>query len=176
MQRRQFLQLTALGGTAAALTGGFWALPAGSAPAGPSLGEARVVLNGLVGKTLVSLGAWSPAEVFNHCAQSIEYSLAGYPELKPQWFRQTLGPAAFGVFAARGGMRHPLDQPIPGGAALNSPATQDAALQRLQDAFERFAIYQGPLAPHFAYGVLSHEDYALAHVLHFYNHLSELLT
>lgn len=174
MRRRQVVQLAALGGAAAALGAGFWALPVGTAPAGLSLTAAQQLLQGLAGKPLRSLGAWSPSQVFNHCAQSVEYSLEGYPELKPGWFRQSLGLAAFEVFAARGAMRHGLDQPIPGAAPLLSPAGQEAALQRLQQAFSRFAEYQGPLAPHFAYGALGHEEYALAHVLHLYDHLSEL--
>ncbi|MES2821220.1 MAG: DUF1569 domain-containing protein [Pseudomonadota bacterium] len=174
MRRRHMLQLTALGGAAGALGAGFWALPVGTAPAGLNLAAAQQLLQGLSGTPLRSLGAWSPSQVFNHCAQSVEYSLEGYPELKPGWFRQTLGLAAFEVFAARGAMRHGLDQPIPGAAPLLSPAGQDAALQRLQLAFTRFAEHSGPLAPHFAYGALGHEEYALAHVLHLYNHLSEL--
>jgi len=110
--------------------------------------------------------------VFNHCAQSIDYSIDGYPELKPAWFRHSLGPAAFAVFSARGAMRHPLDEAIPGAAALIEPADQALALQRLQVAFERFAEHQGALQPHFAYGALDHGEYAEAHVLHLYNHLS----
>ena len=48
------------------------------------------------------------------------------------------------------------------------------ALQRLQAAFARFASHNGALQPHFAYGSLSHAEYAQAHVLHLYNHLSRL--
>ncbi|MNR55546.1 hypothetical protein D3C85_1759420 [compost metagenome] len=69
-------------------------------------------------------------------------------------------------------MRHPLDEAIPGAAPLAEPASPAAALQRLQAAFERFAAHQGELQPHFAYGALSHAQYAQAHVLHLYNHLS----
>ena len=126
----------------------------------------------LQGKTLQSIRGWSPSEVLNHCAQSIDYSIDGYPELKPAWFRHSLGPAAFAVFSARGAMRHPLDEAIPGAAALIEPADQALALQRLQVAFERFAEHQGALQPHFAYGALEHGEYAEAHVLHLYNHLS----
>jgi hypothetical protein len=171
MQRRTVLKGAALGGVAF-LGAGFWALPSGKAPAALSLEGAQQVLAGLVDQPLRSLKGWSPAEVFNHCAQSIEYSISGYPELKPGWFRSSVGPLAFSVFAARGAMRHPLDEAIPGAAALNVPATQAQALQRLQQAFADFAAYQGELQPHFAYGALSHADYAQAHVLHLYNHLS----
>lgn len=171
MQRRTLLKGAALGGVAA-LGAGFWALPTGNAPAALSLEGARKVLQGFEGKALVSVEGWSPAEVFNHCAQSIDYSIDGYPELKPAWFRHSIGPAAFAVFSARGAMRHPLNEAIPGAAPLAEPADQAAALQRLQAAFARFASHSDELQPHFAYGALDHEDYAAAHVLHLYNHLS----
>lgn len=171
MNRRQVLRLGALGSVALA-GAGFWALSAGVAPGALSLAGAQQVLAGLATKQLVSLKGWSPAEVFNHCAQSIEYSIGGYPELKPEWFRASVGPLAFSAFAARGAMHHALDEAIPGAAALDQPASQAEALQRLQRAFADFAAYQGELQPHFAYGALSHADYAQAHVLHLYNHLS----
>jgi len=171
MKRRQFLKFGALGGVAAAGTG-LWALSTGAPPGELSLQGAQRLLAGLEGKELFSLEGWSPAEVFNHCAQSIECSISGYPELKPGWFRSSVGPLAFSAFAARGAMRHPLDEVIPGAALLSEPASQVLALQRLQQAFADFAVYRGELQPHFAYGALSHADYAQAHVLHLYNHLS----
>ena len=171
MQRRTLLKGAAVGGVAV-LGAGFWALPTGTAPAARSLEGARSVLAGFQGKALVSIKGWTPTEVFNHCAQSIEYSMEGYPQLKPAWFRNSVGPVAFAVFSARGAMRHPLDQPIPGAPAIDSPVAVSAALARLQQAFARFAAHQGALQPHFAYGELSHAEYAEAHVLHLYNHLS----
>ncbi|PZR44182.1 MAG: hypothetical protein DI524_08385 [Ectopseudomonas oleovorans] len=171
MRRRTLLKGAALGGVAA-LGAGYWALPAGPRPAAVSLEGARQVLADLQGKTLQSIRGWSPSEVFNHCAQSIDYSIDGYPELKPAWFRHSLGPAAFAVFSVRGAMRHPLDEVIPGAAPLLEPASQAEALQRLQIAFERFASHAGELQPHFAYGALNHAEYGQAHVMHLYNHLS----
>ena len=173
MNRRQVLTLGALG-SVAALGAGFWALPTGERVAALSIDGAQGLLRTLEGKALISLKGWSPAEVFNHCAQSIEYSISGYPELKPSWFRSSVGPLAFSVFAARGAMRHPLNEAIPGAASLNEPASQAQALARLQQAFSDFNAYQGELQPHFAYGVLSHADYAEAHVMHLYNHMSLL--
>lgn len=171
MRRRTLLKGAALT-SAAALGAGYWALPTGPQPAVVSLEGARQVLADLQGKTLRSVRGWSPSQVFNHCAQSIDYSIDGYPELKPVWFRHSLGPTAFAVFSARGAMRHPLDEVIPGAAPLHEPASQAEALQRLQMAFERFASHAGELQPHFAYGALSHAEYGQAHVMHLYNHLS----
>lgn len=171
MNRRQLLKLTAVAGVAGA-GAGFWALPRSPRPDAADLAGAQRVLAGLVDKALVSTRGWSPAEVFNHCAQSIEYSMSGYPALKPAWFRGSVGPLAFGVFAARGAMRHPLDEAIPGARPLDAPASQAEALDRLQLAFADFAAYQGELKAHFAYGALDHADYAQAHVMHLYDHLS----
>ncbi|MBF7729627.1 DUF1569 domain-containing protein [Pseudomonas sp. N040] len=170
MRRRQLLGVMA-GLSAAALGTAWWALPGAPAPAALSLAAARQLLQQLAGQALRSEQGWTPAEVFNHCAQSVDYSMDGYPQLKPAWFRHSLGPAVFDLFAARGAMRHPLAEPIPGAPPLAEPATADAALQRLQLSLQRFATFGGPLQPHFAYGELSHAEYALAHVLHLYNHL-----
>src|SRR5690606_18354726 len=156
------LKGAAVGGVVA-LGAGFWALPTGAAPAALSLDGARQVLEGLKGRALVSVQGWTPTEVFNHCAQSIEYSLDGYPQLKPGWFRHSVGPAAFAVFSARGAMRHPLTEAIPGAAPLAEPASQEAALQRLVEVFERFAAHTGELKPHFAYGALDHDEYTQTH-------------
>ena len=171
MNRRQVLTLGAVG-SVAALGAGFWALPTGETVSALSIDGAQGLLRSLEGKSLLSLKGWSPAEVFNHCAQSIEYSISGYPELKPSWFRSSVGPLAFSVFAARGAMRHPLNEAIPGAAALAEPASQNQALKRLQQAFSDFNVYRGELQPHFAYGALDHADYAQAHVMHLYNHMS----
>jgi hypothetical protein len=171
MQRRHFLQLAALTGVAA-LGAGYWSLPAGARPAALSIEGALQSLDRLVAKQLISLQGWSPAQVFNHCAQSVDYSIDGYPELKAAWFRHSLGLAAFSVFASRGAMRHPLTQAIPGAPSLDAPSDPALALQRLQAALVRFAAHTGKLQPHFAYGALTHAEYAQAHVLHLYNHLS----
>ncbi|WXL24721.1 DUF1569 domain-containing protein [Ectopseudomonas mendocina] len=173
MNRRQLLKWSVLSGVAVAGTG-YWALPSGPRPATLSLEGAQSLLRELETKQLVSVKGWSPMEVFNHCAQSIEYSISGYPQMKPEWFRKTIGPLAFDVFAARGAMRHPLDEVIPGAAALDTPDSEAAALKRLQKAFADFAAHTGELKPHFAYGQLSRAEYAQAHVMHLYNHLSLL--
>ncbi len=123
---------------------------------------------------VASSGAWNPAQVFAHCAQSIEYSMQGFPEMKPALFQATVGAAAAGVFAAAGQMRHNLAEPIPGAGELVAAADYQPALQRLRAAFLAFQAFQGPLQPHFAYGALERDDYLFAHVLHLDNHLDEL--
>src|SRR4249920_1723565 len=53
-------------------------------------------------------GAWDLAHVLHHTAQSIEYSISGFPQPKPAWFQATVGSYAFALFNARGQMTHNL--------------------------------------------------------------------
>lgn len=117
--------------------------------------------------------AWNWSQTLAHCAQSIEYSLEGFPAPKSALFQNTLGAAAFTVFALRGRMSHNLAEPIPGAPALQvSTPDAPAALARLRKAVQDFATHSGPLHPHFAYGALSKAQYEQAHAMHLANHLS----
>ena len=89
-------------------------------------------------------------------------------------FRATVGAAAFAVFDARGSMSHALDEPIPGAPALKD-AEIGPAVARLRDALGRFAAQKRGLQPHFAYGELTHAQYARAHLMHLANHWSEVV-
>lgn len=115
---------------------------------------------------------WNWGQTLTHLAQSIEYSVSGFPEAKSALFQRTVGAAAFGVFAWRGRMSHPLDDPIPGAPALPTDADTAAALARLQTAAQTFRDHAGPLQPHFAYGALSKAEYEQAHAMHLANHFS----
>lgn len=120
-------------------------------------------------------GSWNLSQMLQHCAQSVRYSLDGYPRPFSSLFQHTAGRAAATVFRAAGAMRHDLNEAIPGAAALDAslPVTQarDLLLQALAD----FQRYDGPLKPHFAYGALDKEAYAAAHWLHVRNHLDALI-
>lgn len=117
--------------------------------------------------------AWNWSQTLEHCAQSIEFSLQGFPAPKSALFQNTLGAAAFNVFALRGRMSHNLAEPIPGAPALDaSTPDASAALARLRKAVQDFATHAGPLHPHFAYGALSRAQYEQAHAMHLANHLS----
>lgn len=111
-----------------------------------------------------------------HCAQSIDYSTAGFPQMKSKLFRKTVGSAAFQVFAWRGRMTHNLLEEIPGAlpasAHLSEEVSPEQALVQLQEAVVRFQSAGTPLQPHFAYGQLSRDDYELAHAMHLANHFS----
>lgn len=109
-----------------------------------------------------------------HCAQSIEYSMLGFPEPKSALFQKTLGSVAFNVFSQRGRMSHDLEEAIPGAEALSPTVSMHQALQRLQNAIESFRQAETDLKPHFAYGQLSRNEYELAHAMHLANHFSAI--
>lgn len=130
-------------------------------------------LAGAAVQPLAPATAWSWSQTLEHCAQSIEFSLQGFPAPKSALFQNTLGAAAFNVFALRGRMSHNLAEPIPGAPALDaSTPDASAALARLRKAVQDFAAHAGPLQPHFAYGALSRAQYEQAHAMHLANHLS----
>ncbi|MCB1554136.1 MAG: DUF1569 domain-containing protein [Xanthomonadales bacterium] len=169
MKRRSLL-IGAAG--AAALSGGagIWLL----GPARPvtDMGDWSTVhhwLDRVVRTQATTRSGWSLPVVLQHLAQSIEYSLDGYPELKPGWFRATVGALAGRTFQRLGAMHHGLDEPIPGAPALTEAAL-DSSAQRLRDAVLRFEAHRGTLQPHFAYGALDRESYARAHLMHVADH------
>ena len=119
-------------------------------------------------------GRWNLPQMLQHAAQSVEYSIDGYPERKSGLFRATVGAAAFAVFDARGTMAHPLDEPIPGAPVLDADAPLAASIARAIEALRRFEAHGGALAPHFAYGALDKAQYTRAHLMHLANHWSEV--
>jgi hypothetical protein len=136
------------------------------------MGSARTAIQALTSTSRFS-GAWALPQVMNHLAQSIEFSIQGFPQPKSALFQQTAGRAAFAFFDARGAMSHSLQEPIPGAPAL---ATElEAARARLLTALATFEAHSGALAPHFAYGALDKNAYTRAHLMHLANHWTELV-
>lgn len=114
-------------------------------------------------------GAFPLAQMLEHCAQSVDMSIDGYPELRAAWFRASVGPLAYRAFDRMGRMRHRLAEPIPGAPPLVATDVR-ASIDQLEAAFDRFIGWNGPLQPHFAYGVLDHAQYLRAHLMHVANH------
>ena len=115
---------------------------------------------------------WPLPQTFVHCAQSIEYSMAGFPQMKPEIFQHTVGAGAFNYFAWRGRMSHNLTEQIPGAPSLDNDTDMAVSLARLRKAVDDFESARQPLQPHFAYGDLDKSDYELAHAMHLANHFS----
>jgi hypothetical protein len=116
-------------------------------------------------------GPWTLPQVLLHCAQSINYSLDGYPRLRPALFRATIGRIAKRKFLSRGFMSHGLDVAIPGAPALEVMEFTPA-LARLRQAIARFeAAEASALKPHLAYGPCDKHEYEALHAMHLADHL-----
>ncbi len=122
-----------------------------------------------------SMGVWKLNMVFDHLAQSIEYSMSGFPESKSALFQSTVGALAFSYFKWRGAMSHGLAEAIPGAPALVANDDWKPALKRLRNAITLYQQLKSEPKPHFAYGKLSKTDFELAHCFHIANHQDEIV-
>jgi hypothetical protein len=181
MDRRRWMQLAAGSGAfalAGAAASAWWLTGPRAAIAGfPDLDAALRWLDLVAhGPGHRSTTAWPLARVLEHAAQSVEGSLAGYPQLDSTVFRSSIGPLAFRAFARRGRLAHDTTEPIPGAPALvaTDPA---AAARRLAAALQRFEATPAdfPFPPHFAFGALDKDDYRRAHLMHLADHAREIV-
>ena len=131
-------------------------------------------LDELSNENLLSLGEWDPYQIFTHCAQSVEFSMSQFPEHKSNFFKNTVGALAFSIFSSKGRMIHGLNEPIPSAPKLTKNLDAMIAINRLKKSLIEFNHYQGTLAPHFAYGELTKDEYEKAHLMHLYNHLQQI--
>ena len=115
-------------------------------------------------------GPWAWSQLLEHCAQSIECSLDGFPKKKPVVVQKTIGRWVARRFLKRGFIRHKRSATIPG-CAVPPPGDEAAALDRLRQAIARFEAHDDPLQPHFVYGRLSKPDYDKLHAMHIADHL-----
>ena len=178
MQRRRFLKISAWSAASLAVAGSGGVLWLSGAPAPiagfDSMPQARDWLQALAANPAArSLTEWPLTHVLEHCAQSVEFSISGFPQPKSALFQDTAGALAFAAFNRRGAMRHGLTEPIPGAPALVATDLGSAA-QRLASAFDAFEAHAGPLQPHFAYGALDKAQYTRAHLLHLANHAQRI--
>ena len=120
---------------------------------------------------LSNAGEWSVGQVFAHMAQSIDYSMTGYPQMKSELFRATGGNVAFHLFGAAGQMRHPLNEAIPGAPELPAEISNEDGFALLQQSARNFLAFRQQPRPLFAFGDLSMAQYEAAHCLHILNHL-----
>lgn len=138
-----------------------------------SLDDALLELDRLTKAVVLQRGTvWTWPQTLIHCAQSIEYSMTGFPQAKSPLFQHTIGGAAFKVFSWRGRMTHDLAEQIPGAASLDATIDAASATARLQRAVQDFRSRKEPLRPHFAYGELTKSEYEHAHAMHLANHFS----
>jgi hypothetical protein len=124
---------------------------------------------------LAPSAVWNLSQTVQHCAQTIGYSVTGYPKLKPLPYRATVGALAKRVFLRRGAMRHPLGAEIAGAPPLDPALPVTEAVAGLTDAVGRFSSHRTAHAPHPAYGRCTHEEYAALHAMHVAEHLPGLV-
>ncbi|MDX1957610.1 MAG: DUF1569 domain-containing protein [Leptospiraceae bacterium] len=140
-----------------------------------SLEEARKELESISKiKSVTTTGKWDVGQVFEHCAQSIEYSLVGYPENRSYFFRRTIGRVVLNKFLSQGYMSHNLNDPIPGAPELNSSKDFHSGLERLLRAIDSFESFRGEPKIHFVYDSVSKSDYGKIHAMHIANHLQAI--
>lgn len=175
MNRRRFLTLLSVAGVAAVGSG--YVLTSEQQPDRPLTVEAALAaIDTLLASQLISTGEWQLTKMFRHCAQSIQLSMeGGYPEHKSDNFKRLVGHNALKVFESMGTMSHALNEDIPGAPAISEEGSVQAALQELKTTYLAFKAHKGELLPHFAYGELTKREYEVAHVLHLYNHLDEVV-
>ncbi|MGZ2257082.1 DUF1569 domain-containing protein [Roseobacter sp. A03A-229] len=172
MNRRRFAKYVVSGAFLGVAGGGYFWLNAARDQSQLGLDLMLDKLDTLAKSPLDKAGDWDPTRTFHHLAQSVEFSMSGFPEEKSSVFQRTVGQLAFKVFSARGKMSHGLDEVIPGEVVQNDGEALNGLL-RLKSALLTFREYEADLKPHFAYGRLDKDDYAIAHVLHINNHLEE---
>ncbi len=175
MKRRQFIKASMASGAAIAGIGtGTFLLIEEVSKDSLTVGFALKKLDELSNESLLSSGEWEPYQIFTHCAQSVEFSMSQFPEHKSGLFKSTFGKLAFSIFSSKGKMTHRLNEEIPSAPTLTKSLDSIVALNRLKKSLIEFDSYQGTLAPHFAYGELTKDEYEKAHLMHLYNHLQEI--
>jgi len=116
-------------------------------------------------------GTYTFTQTVQHAAQSIGYSMTGYPRLAPVSLRVTVGRAVKHLFLSRGAMRHNLSAPVSGAPELDTGLPDLAAIELLRTTVNRLAAFDGVLQPHPTYGRCTKEQVASLQTLHLREHL-----
>jgi hypothetical protein len=124
--------------------------------------------------TSVAASTWTLPQMLEHCAQSIEYSMFGFPKHKNRVFKKTIGKFVKNRFLKKGAMSHNLHAAIPGASTLSSQLSIQDSCSRLLTAIKTFRGFTAPLSEHFAYGPLAKEEYEAMHAMHIANHLKNV--
>lgn len=139
-----------------------------------SLDEAEKYLFKLSNKDIKSTTEWSTYQTFVHCAKTIDYSMDGYPLLKPTIIRNTIGKIAIGKFFRQGYMKHNLLADVPGSSNIENGGSTQEGIQILLNSIERFKSNEKELKMHLLFGQLSKKQYDYYFAMHIADHLSSL--
>jgi hypothetical protein len=116
---------------------------------------------------------WSPYKTFVHCAQTIDYSIKGYPKNKPVIIQKTIGKLVLKKFLKQGFMKHSLTAPVPGAPDIGEDGSSNDGLNILIKSIDQFEKYNGSLSKHLIFGEMTKEEYSMYFAMHIYNHLEE---
>jgi len=125
-------------------------------------------------EVLASGSVWNLSQTVQHCAQTVVYSVIGYPRLKLALFRATVGGLAKRLFLIRGAMKHPLGAEIDGAPPLDPELPVSEAFAGLTEAVALFIAHTGTPARHPAYGRCTHAQFGRLHAMHLAEHLPGL--
>lgn len=175
MNRRKFLKVSTVSALSVGVVGSAFWLLIEEHQGDLTIDGSLSLLRKLDSTKIHSIGEWNIAQIFTHCAQSVEFSMLGFPEHKSDFFKATVGSLAFSAFNAKGRMKHNLSEAIPSAQILDPKADVSVAKLRFEQAMISFNEFEGELAEHFAYGKLSKKEYERAHAMHFNNHLIEVV-
>jgi|HubBroStandDraft_1064217.scaffolds.fasta_scaffold127205_2 hypothetical protein len=120
------------------------------------------------------VGNWTLSQIFEHCGQSIGYSMTGYPQPRSKLFRLTIDRIAKSKFLGQGYMSHDLEAPVAGAPALGTGDDVATAASKLRDVVSKMQAFQGEPAPHLAYGPCTLAEYERIHAMHFADHASRV--
>jgi Protein of unknown function (DUF1569) len=127
-------------------------------------------------EVLASGSAWNLSQTIQHCAQTVGYSVTGYPRLKPALFRATVGALVKRLFLMRGAMKHSLGAEIDGAPPLDPDLPVTEAVASLVEAVALFTAHTGTPAHHPVYGRCTHTQFGRLHAMHLADHLPGLTT
>lgn len=125
-------------------------------------------------ENITSNTKWSLYQTFAHCAKTIDYSISGYPSMKPAIIRNTIGKIVIGKFLRQGYMHHNLIADVEGSPVIEDIGTMEEGIQLLVDSIKRFEESSGMLKPHLLFGTLSKEQYDTYFTMHIADHFEEI--
>ncbi len=138
-----------------------------------TLQEVSEILKNLEPKQLKPFGKWTVGQTFLHLAQSVEYSMIGYPKSEFFLIQNTLGKLMKMKFLKQGYMKHNLNSPIPGAPELGLVSELEG-LNQLLTATNAFLKFNQELEPHFFLGKMNKSEFDFIHAMHIIEHLQSM--
>jgi hypothetical protein len=131
-----------LGGAVLASSGAAW-LGSSSNDNPLTINACLQVLDDLMSENIATTGEWNLGQILIHCAQSVEYSMSGFPEHKSDLFKSTAGRLGFTAFSAKGEMSHGLSEGIPGARSI---AKNENTIEAYQAVEKPLLVRKSPTA------------------------------